>query len=67
MSKPLFEEIKQFQKDKKKLVPALILLGVLGIFLPVIPGFAALALAFLLVFPRQSEKFIKKVRTSLNL
>ena len=67
MARPLFEEIRQFQKDKKKLIPALIVLGVMGIFLPVIPGLAALALAALLLFPRQSDKLIKKIRTSRNL
>jgi len=60
--KPLTEEIKNFQVSKKKLIPVLIIVGLLGLILPILPGVAILFLAFLLLFPGEGEKLIKRLR-----
>jgi len=65
--KTLQEEIKRFQKDKTKLFLILIFLGLLGLFFPILPGLALLFLGFLLVFPRQGEEVIHKIRKYLKL
>lgn len=65
--KKLNDEIKEFQKSKKILIPALIFFGITGLFLPVIPGLAFLAMAFLLIFPKQGEDVISKLRNKLNI
>ena len=65
--KTLKEEIQEFQKNKKRLVHAIIVLGVIGLFLPVLPGVALLFLGFLLLFPRQGEDFLKKIRQTIRI
>lgn len=67
MKKPLREEIKDFQKEKNKLMPILIALGLLGLLFPILPGLALLFFAFLLVFPRQGEIFIQRIRKFFGL
>ena len=62
LQKNLVEEIKDFRKDKKKLIPVVIVLGVLGLFLPILPGIALLFLGFLLIFPREGENLLQKIR-----
>ena len=52
MNESLAEKIKKFQAKKKILVPLLLVLGLVGIVLPVIPGLALLFFAFLLLFPK---------------
>jgi len=61
--KNLVDEIRDFQKDKKKLIPVLIVLGILGLFLPILPGVALLVFGFLLIFPREGENLLKKIRS----
>lgn len=65
--KTLHEEIKDFQKDKSKLIPLLIFFGLLGLLFPILPGLALLFLGFLLIFPRQGEEVINKIRKFLNI
>lgn len=65
--KTLSEEIKEFQTGKKRLIPALIMVGVLGLFLPVLPGVAVLFLAFLLLFPKEGEAVIKRIREKIKV
>ena len=62
IQKDLVDEIKDFRKDKKKLIPAVIVLGILGLFLPILPGIALLFFGFLLVFPREGENLLQKIR-----
>lgn len=65
--KSLNEEISDFQQDKKKLVPYLLLLGLIGLFLPVLPGIAILFLVFLLIFPRYGEDIISRIRETFKM
>ncbi|MBD3223886.1 MAG: hypothetical protein GF313_04105 [Caldithrix sp.] len=44
-SKPLFEDIKRFGRQKYGLAIILVIFGVLGLILPIIPGIALLLLA----------------------
>lgn len=62
----LFQEIREYQNKKKILVPALLVLGVAGLFLPILPGVALIILAILLLFPRHGEQLLQKVKSSLN-
>ncbi len=61
--KNLVDEIRDFQKNKKKLIPVLVVLGIFGLFLPILPGVALLFFGFLLIFPREGENLLKKIRS----
>ena len=64
--KNLVDEIRDFQKNKKKLIPVLVVLGILGLFLPILPGVALLFFGFLLIFPREGENLLKKIRSKFK-
>ena len=64
--KDLIDEIEDFRENKKKLIPVVIVLGILGLFLPILPGVALLFLGFLLIFPRDGEKLLKKIRSKFK-
>lgn len=64
--KDLVDEIRDFQKNKKKLIPILVVLGILGLFLPILPGVALLFFGFLLIFPREGENLLKKIRSKFK-
>lgn len=59
----LLDEIRDFRNEKKKLIPVLLILGILGLFLPVLPGVALLFLGLVLLFPRQGNDVIRKIRS----
>jgi len=63
----LSEEIGRFQRDKKILIPVCLILGIFGLFLPIIPGVALLFLGFLLIFPSQGESILKRVRQKVKI
>jgi len=58
----LREEIRQFQKRKTRFAVPIIVLGLLGLVLPVIPGLALLALGVMLLFPMQGRRLIERIR-----
>ncbi|MFQ5674908.1 MAG: hypothetical protein ACE5G1_03345 [bacterium] len=64
--KALVDEIRDFQQNKKVAIPIILSLGVLGLLLPILPGVALLFLGFLLLFPRDGEKAIKKIRDKID-
>jgi uncharacterized membrane protein YbaN (DUF454 family) len=64
--KHLFQEIRDFQNKKKLIVPALLLVGVAGLFLPVLPGVAIIALALLLLFPRRGEEILARLKRAFR-
>jgi len=53
---PLWKDILKFYKNKKKMAVGFILLGLLGLVLPIIPGFALLALGVFYLKPEWYEK-----------
>lgn len=63
----LTEEIKEFQRQKKWLVPILVSLGVLGLVLPILPGVALLLFGLFLLFPTQGEDIVRRIRQALKL
>jgi len=63
--KSLLDEIRAFQKEKKFIIPALIILGFAGIILPIIPGLAILAIAFMLIFPKRGSESLKRLRKNI--
>ena len=64
--KDLIDEIEDFRENKKKLIPVVIVLGILGLFLPILPGVALLFFGFLLIFPKEGENLLKKVRSKFK-
>ena len=58
--KPLWEEIKNFSRHKYKWAVLLIVLGVLGLALPVIPGILLLAIGLYILKPEWYDKLKKK-------
>lgn len=64
--KELVDEIREFQQSKKIAIPIILSLGILGLVLPVLPGVALLFLGFLLIFPREGEEVIKKIRIKID-
>ncbi|MFQ5706426.1 MAG: hypothetical protein ACE5HO_03205 [bacterium] len=63
----MVEEIREFQKNKNRLGALFIFFGVLGLVLPILPGIALLALGLLLVFPRQGEAYVQRIRSFIGL
>lgn len=57
---PLREKIGQFSKHKIKWAIALIILGLLGLVLPVIPGILLLAVGLFLIKPEWFDRFRRK-------
>ena len=64
--KDLVDEIKDFKENKKKLIPVVIVLGILGLFLPLLPGVVLLFFGFLLIFPKEGENLLKKIRSQFK-
>ncbi len=64
--KDLIDEIKDFRQNKKKLIPVVLVLGILGLFLPILPGVALLFFGFLLIFPKEGENLQKKIRSKFK-
>ena len=66
----LTEEIKQFQKEKKWYVTALLFLGIIGLVLPIIPGLLLIAAGVMLISPKYGNELLEKtknwVRSSVN-
>jgi uncharacterized protein YqgC (DUF456 family) len=62
----LIKEIRDFQNKKKIMIPILLILGVAGLFLPILPGIALIILAVLLLFPRHGEQLLHKVKSSFS-
>jgi len=58
----LREDIRQFQKRKIRFAIPILILGLLGLVLPVIPGVALIMLAILLLFPMQGRRLIDRIR-----
>ena len=54
--KPLWEEIVDFTKSKNKLAVSLIVIGLLGLVLPILPGLLLVAVGVYLLKPEWAEK-----------
>ena len=63
MAKKLLDEIMAFRKGKPFIAVPLIIVGLLGLVLPVIPGMVLIALGLTLLYPSFfKEKIWKKYR-----
>lgn len=58
----LLDEMKQFQSEKKIYVVVLILVGLLGLVLPVIPGLLFIGLGIALISPRHGTALFEKIK-----
>ena len=63
---PLHQEMRSFRRQKKVLIPVLILLGLVGLLLPVLPGLVLLALAAALMWPGREWKLGKQLSRILG-
>ncbi len=62
----LYEEIKKFQKEKKIYFVILILVGLLGLIFPVIPGIFLIGLGIVLISPKYGEVLLNKIKQWLK-
>ena len=60
--RPLWKDIVSFSKDKYKIATILIILGVLGLILPIIPGILLLGAGILIFRPDWYEKVKKWIK-----
>jgi hypothetical protein len=58
--KPLWQDILQFSRNKNKMAVGFISLGIVGLALPVIPGFALLGVGVFLLKPEWYYSLKKK-------
>jgi hypothetical protein len=58
-SNPLWQDIIAFSRNKSKIAGGLIIVGILGLVLPVIPGALFLAVGIFLLKPEWYEKVRK--------
>jgi len=63
--RPLVEEIRSFRKNKIKTALLLLVIGLAGLVLPIIPGLVFILLAVWLIFPDQSEKLWERLKEAL--
>ncbi len=59
----LTEEIKQFQNEKKWYGIVLIGLGLLGLILPLMPGWLLIAAGVALISPKYGERLLGKIKS----
>ncbi len=59
---PLWEEILPFTKNKYILIPLLLLLSLLGLIVPIIPGIVLFILAIAMMRKGLASKLRKKIR-----
>lgn len=64
--KYLLDEIRDFRQEKKKLIPILFMVGIWGLFLPVLPGVLFLFLGFALLFPRHGNDVLRKINKFID-
>ena len=60
--KPLWQDIQVFTRQKFRIASALLLIGLAGLVLPVIPGLLLIAIALFILKPEWSHKLSKKIR-----
>jgi len=58
----LYEEMKQFQSEKKIYFLVLVLVGLLGLIVPVIPGLLLIGLGIALISPRHGTALLEKIK-----
>jgi uncharacterized protein YqgC (DUF456 family) len=59
MVQPLWQDIVRFSRDKYKFAFVLVLLGIIGLVIPVIPGLLLILGAVFLIKPEWYHKFKK--------
>ena len=59
--KPLWEDIVEFARKKKWLAAALIIIGLFGLIVPIIPGLLLIGVAVFLLKPEWWDRFKKRV------
>jgi len=62
----LYDEMKKFQREKKNYIIALILLGILGLIFPFIPGLLLIGLGIALISPKHGEALLEKTKQWFN-
>lgn len=65
-SRPLYDEIREFRRQRTIIGPGLILLGLIGLFFPLLPGLILFAVGLSLVFPREAQKLLETIRSALH-
>ncbi|MFZ5515614.1 MAG: hypothetical protein ACOY90_03185 [Candidatus Zhuqueibacterota bacterium] len=58
----LYEEMKKFRSEKKLYSIVLLVLGVIGLVLPIIPGFLFIGLGLALLYPKQGTELLERIK-----
>ena len=64
--KSLYDEMKKFHSEKKIYIIVLIILGVLGLILPIIPGLLLIGVGIALISPKYGEALLEKIKKWFN-
>ncbi len=64
--KSLYEEMKKFQDEKKFYGIFLLVLGILGLIFPIIPGWLLIGMAVAIISPKHGEIILKKIKSFFN-
>ena len=62
--KPLWQDILSYTRSKNKIAVALIIIGVLGLALPVLPGVLLIVIGLLILKPEWADKLKQKLRNN---
>ena len=62
----LYDEMKKFHSEKKIYIIALIIVGVLGLILPIIPGLLLIGVGIALISPKYGEALLEKIKRWFN-
>ena len=58
----LIDEMKKFREEKKYYIIALLILGILGLIFPIIPGLLLIGLGIVLISPKHGETLLEKIK-----
>ena len=61
--KPLWEDIIAFTRSKNKVGVGLIILGLMGLLLPIIPGILLVVAGIIILKPEWYERLKKKIKS----
>lgn len=59
----LFDEVKPFERSRCPVGVTLIAVGLVGLLVPILPGWALIFVGLLLLFPKSGKKVVKKIRS----
>ena len=65
--KPLWQDIMSYTRNKNKIAVVLIIIGILGLVLPVLPGILLIAFGLFILKPEWVDKLRERVKGNKDL